>query len=107
MLSSLIKHAAGFVGWLSRESRKSFNSTLEGMLSDCNAKHDPYQDCLCVLTLTSAYMLSPLCKYATPFMMGQLSVESRKRVRLKECSVKEIRQGLKSENIAEVTMRVP
>ena len=27
--------------------------------------------------------------------MGQLSVESRKRVHLKGCSVKEIRQGLK------------
>ena len=31
--------------------------------------------------------------------MGQLSVESRKRVCLKGCSVKEIRQGLKDENI--------
>ena len=105
MLSSLIKHAAGFVGWLSGESWKSFNSTLEWMFGDCNAKHEPYQDCLCVDPhFTSAYMLSQLHKHATPFMMGQLSMESR---HLKECSVKEIRQGLNSENIAEVTMRVP
>ena len=40
-------------------------------------------------------------------MMGQLSVESQKRVCLKGCSVKEIRQGLEGKNIAEVTMRVP
>ena len=37
-------------------------------------------------------------------MMGQPSVESRTRVRLKECSMKEIRQVLKGKNIAEVTM---
>ena len=43
----------------------------------------------------------------TLFVMKQINVESRKKVRLKGCSVKEIRQGPQGENIAEVTMRVP
>ena len=51
VLSELIEHATGFVGWLSIESQKNFDSTLERIFSDCNVKHDLYQDCLCVLTL--------------------------------------------------------
>ena len=57
--------------------------------------------------MSSPHMLSKSCEHATPFVMGQLSVESRQRVCLKGCSVKEIHQGLKGENIAEVTMQVP
>ena len=80
---------------------KSFNFTLERIFSNCNVKHDPYQDCSRILTLEVLIYAILIMQTATPFVMGQLSVESRKRVRLKGCLVKEIRQGLEDKNIDE------
>ena len=70
------------------------------VLSSLVMLHKPHQKYSCVVPLKSTHVLFELIEHATRFVMGWLSVESRKKVvilLLKGCSV--IHQEQKDKNI--------